>query len=84
MAQGSESDDVLDFGVVKVHPPTGTVGRVIGHEHPKSRNFRDYVVLLELPDESHQFFRFVELRDAARSDLEKFGTLRGQGRLSSQ
>ena len=48
---------------MKYHPPTGAMGRMVGHDEPKTKEL-DYVVTLQLSDGSQSQFRFAELVEA--------------------
>jgi hypothetical protein len=63
---------ILDFGKVKIHEGTETIGKVVDEISPRDPRFSQYRLVLELKDGSRKDFLFLELRDATESETEFF------------
>jgi len=67
---------VLDFGKVKIHEASGTIGMVVDEVSPRNPRFSQYRLVLELKDGTRQDFLFLELRDASELEIASFEAAR--------
>ena len=66
------ANEVIDFGKLKVHRASGTIGKVVKHIEPKPDRFSQYRIVLQLSDGSEHDFLYMELADVTEQERAQY------------